>query len=210
MEMTLNAESRFWDRIADKYAKSPIADPESYEEKLRLTQQHLRPDMRVLEFGCGTGGTALCHAPFVKEVHAVDVSPRMIAIAEAKQRETGAGNVRFLVDDLRGFTPDRGSYDAILAMSVLHLVLDRDVALAKIRSLLRPGDLFVSSTVCMGDDLKIFKLIAPIGKALRLFPTVRVFTSDALAQSITAAEFEIAHRWKPGPRKATFFIATAR
>ena len=210
MEMTLSSESKFWDKIADRYARSPIADPDSYEEKLRLTQQHLHPDMRVLEFGCGTGGTALRHAPQVKEVHAIDVSPRMIAIAKERQREAGVGNVRFSVDELHGFTPDGGNYDAILAMSILHLVSDRDVALTKIRSLLQPGDLFVSSTVCMGDDLKIFKLIAPIGKALRVFPTVRVFTSDALEQSIQAAGFEIQRRWKPGPRKATFFVAKAR
>lgn len=210
MEMTMSPEGKFWDKIADKYAKSPIADPTSYEEKLRLTQKHLGPDMRVLEFGCGTGSTALSHAPFVKHIHAIDVSPRMIEIAEEKQQESGAGNIKFSVDDLHGFTPDDGRYDAILAMSILHLVSDRDVALAKIRSLLQPGDIFISSTVCMGDDLKIFKLIAPIGKALRLFPTVRVFTSDALEQSITAAGFDIQHRWKPGPRKATFFIAKAR
>lgn len=210
MKMTLSREARFWDRMANRYAKSPIADPVAYEEKLRLTQERLSPEMRVLEVGCGTGGTALRHAPFVREVHAIDVSPRMIAIANAKKAEAGIGNVRFDVDDLHGFTPDGVRYDAVLAMSILHLVSDRDVALAKIRSLLQPGDLFVSSTVCMGDDLKIFKWIAPIGKALRLFPTVRVFTSDALAHSITAAGFDIRHRWKPGPRTATFLVATAR
>lgn len=210
MEMTLNPESKFWDRIADKYAKSPIADPDVYEEKLRLTQQHLRPDMRVLELGCGTGGTALRHAPLVKHIHGIDVSSRMVELAESKRREADTINVRFSVDELHGFTPDQTQYDAILAMSILHLVSNRDLALAKIRSLLRPGDILVSSTMCMGDDLKIFKLIAPIGKALGLFPIVRVFTSDALQASIEMAGFEVLHRWKPGPRKATFFIAKAR
>ncbi len=210
MELTLSRESRFWDKIADKYAKRPIADPDAYEEKLRLTRQYLRPDMRVLEFGCGTGGTALRHAPYVKEVHATDVSPRMVEIAEEKRRETDVGNARFTVDELHSFSSKDAQYDAVLAMSLLHLVSDRDVALMKIRSLLRPGDLFVSSTICMGDDLKVFKLIAPIGNALGLFPTLRVFTSDELCKSIEASDFDIVHRWKPGRAKATFVIATAR
>lgn len=51
MERTI----RFWDRIAEKYAKQPIANPEAYEEKLRLTRRRLTPDSSVLEFGCGTG-----------------------------------------------------------------------------------------------------------------------------------------------------------
>lgn len=209
MELTLTKDSRFWDKIADKYAKRPIADQDAYEEKLRLTRQHLDPDMRLLEFGCGTGGTALCHAPYVKEVHATDVSPRMIEIAEDKRWDASVGNVRFSVADLHSFSANDVRYDAVLAMSLLHLVSDRDVALMKIRSLLRPGDLFVSSTMCIGDDLKFFKLIAPIGKAFGLFPTLRVFTSDELCVSIEDSGFDIVQRWKPGRAKATFVIAKA-
>ena len=209
MTLTLSHDGKFWNRHADRYAKSPIADPDSYETKLRLTRAHLRPDMRLLELGCGTGGTALAHAPFVREVLALDVAPRMIAIAEAKRMEADIENVTFAIADLHSFTPAGAPFDAVLALNVLHLVPDRDVALAKIRSLLKPGDLFVSSTICMGDGLKVFKLIAPVGRALRLFPTLRVFTSQALDRSVQRAGFEVIHRWTPGPRAATFLIARA-
>ncbi|MEM6467310.1 MAG: class I SAM-dependent methyltransferase [Pseudomonadota bacterium] len=207
----MTPKSKFWDKIADKYAKSPISDPEAYETKLAKTAEFLRPAMRMLELGCGTGGTALHHAANVAHVHAVDISARMIELADEKRRKAGVSNVRFSVGEVDAFTPDDGEvYDVILAMSLLHLLEDRDVALAKIRSLLQPGDIFVSSTMCMGDDHKWFKFVGPLGKALGLFPTVRMFTTQELRTSIEAAGFDIVHRWKPGRGKASFFIAQAR
>ena len=56
----------FWDRIAPKYSRQPIADPESYARKLAATQALMQPDMAVLELGCGTGSTALEHAERVQ------------------------------------------------------------------------------------------------------------------------------------------------
>ena len=34
----------FWDRIAPKYSRQPIADPESYARKLAATQALMQPD----------------------------------------------------------------------------------------------------------------------------------------------------------------------
>ena len=66
--------SKFWDKMAERYAKSPVADEESYQKKLQVTRDYFRPDMEVLEFGCGTGSTAIVHAPYVKHIQAIDVS----------------------------------------------------------------------------------------------------------------------------------------
>ncbi len=75
--------SRFWDRHAKGYAKRPVADQTAYEKKLKVTQDYLRPDMDVLELACGTGTTALLHAPFVKHILAIDISDGMLEIARA-------------------------------------------------------------------------------------------------------------------------------
>lgn len=37
--------------------------------------------MEVLEFGCGTGTTALAHAAYVRHILAIDIADRMIEIA---------------------------------------------------------------------------------------------------------------------------------
>ena len=51
--------SKFWDRIAARYARKPVADEAAYRRKLAVTRDYLAPDMDVLEFGCGTGSTAI-------------------------------------------------------------------------------------------------------------------------------------------------------
>ena len=66
--------AKFWDKIAKKYAKQPVADVPSYEKKLEITRGYLSPETQVLEFGCGTGSTAISHAPFVRHIRAIDHS----------------------------------------------------------------------------------------------------------------------------------------
>ena len=69
------AESdKFWDKKAEGYAKSPVSDEETYQRKLSETQSFFTPDMQVLEFGCGTGTTAVHHAPHVLHIDAIDIS----------------------------------------------------------------------------------------------------------------------------------------
>ncbi|MEM6403851.1 MAG: SAM-dependent methyltransferase, partial [Cyanobacteria bacterium P01_D01_bin.116] len=58
----MSNSAKFWDNIAEKYSKDPIADEAAYQKKLQVTQEYFKPDMEVLEFGCGTGGTAIIHA----------------------------------------------------------------------------------------------------------------------------------------------------
>ncbi|MBU2607669.1 MAG: hypothetical protein KKC43_17485 [Alphaproteobacteria bacterium] len=61
---SVGADARFWDKVADGYFAKPIKDLPSYEIKLAATRQHLRADMDILEFGCGSGSTAIAHAPY--------------------------------------------------------------------------------------------------------------------------------------------------
>ena len=207
MELAMHPDARFWDKIADKYSKRPIADEAAYERKLSISKDYFRADMDVLEFGCGTGGTALHHAPNVASIHAIDVSPRMIEIAKNKQASAKAENVNFEVGSIETLDVPDQSYDAILAMSVLHLLQDKEMVINKVYRLLRPGGVFISSTACIGDGLKIFKYIEPIGRALGLMPAVKVFNAKQLIETLEASGFQIEYQWQPGKLKATFIVA---
>ena len=59
----MNQSAKFWDKIAERYSRRPIADEAAYHRKLQVTREYFHPDMQVLEFGCGTGSTAIEHAP---------------------------------------------------------------------------------------------------------------------------------------------------
>ena len=199
--------SRFWDRIAARYARKPVADEAAYQKKLAVTREYLRPDMEVLEFGCGTGSTAIVHAPHVKEIRAIDISEKMLEIARSKAETAGVGNVRFEQSDIDAFTAPDGTFDAVLGFSILHLLEDRNTAIVKVYRMLKPGGVLVSSTVCLGDTMKFFRLIGPIGRFLGVMPLVRVFTFQELVDSLEAAGFAIDHQWQPGKGKAAFIVA---
>ena len=198
---------KFWDKMADGYSKKPVADEESYQKKIEVTREYLRPDMEVLEFGCGTGATAISHAPCVKHIQAIDISSRMIEIAQGKAAASNVKNVMFTraaIDELS--VPDQ-TFDAVLGLSILHLVKNKEDVILKIWKMLKPGGIFVSSTACIGDTLNVFKFIAPIGEFFRLLPPIRVFKRSELEESLKNAGFDIDYQWQPGSGKAVFIVA---
>jgi ubiquinone/menaquinone biosynthesis C-methylase UbiE len=197
----------FWDRIADRYAKRPVADQDAYERKLVTTQHFLRAEMEVLEFGCGTGTTALHHAPFVKHIRAIDISARMIGIARSKAEAKGVANVTFEHADVGGLRVADEGYDAVMGHSILHLLDDRSAVLGKIHRMLKPGGVFITSTACLGGTMPWLRVILPIGRFFGLLPMVRFFTPAELAGEFEAAGFRIEHTWQPDRRKALFVVA---
>ena len=196
----------FWDRIAEKYAARPVADQETYEKKLEVTRRYLQPEMKVLEIGCGTGTTALIHAPHVADILATDISENMIAIAKEKAAAQSVENVWFkavAIEDLE--VPDE-SFDVVMAHSILHLVPNRRAVIEKIHHWLKPGGLLVSSTACLNDGMGWLKLVLPPLRWLGRVPYVEFFTSTELEADFRDAGFAMEHLWRPGPRKAVFMI----
>jgi ubiquinone/menaquinone biosynthesis C-methylase UbiE len=203
----MDQSARFWDRIAKRYSKQPIADEAAYQKKLQITRDYFQPDMEVLEFGCGTGSTAIIHAPYVKHIHAIDSSSKMIEIAQGKADAEYIDNITFTVSAINNFSAQDQSLDVVLGLSILHLLDNKEEVIAKVYKMLKPGGVFVSSTACLGDMMKFFKVIAPIGKFLGLMPLVKVFTVRELEDSLTDAGFNIDYQWQPGKNKAVFIVA---
>ncbi len=199
--------TRFWDRIARRYARKPVPDEAVYQRKLEITRRYLRPDSEVLELGCGTGSTAIAHAPYVKHIRAIDFSAGMLEIAGRKAAAGGVWNVTFERADVSTVRATDGTVDAVLALSVLHLLEDRDAVIGEVHRMLAPGGVFVTSTACIGDTMGWFRLIAPAGRWLGLIPLVRVFTAGELRESLRAAGFELQQEWQPGKGKAVFIVA---
>ena len=207
MASTLNKAAKFWDKVAERYSKKPVANEEIYEKKLEVTRSYLRSDMEMLEFGCGTGSTAIAHSPHVKRILATDLSSKMIEIAIEKARQQNISNVIFEQASIEDISSIGRSFDAVLGLNVVHLVDDMEAAIAKVHGLLRPGGVFVSSTACIKNMMPLFRLIAPIGTFLGLFPPVLVFSIEELKQALTDAGFELEHEWLPGKNQALFLVA---
>lgn len=203
----MDKSAKFWDKIAQRYAQQPVGDEAAYQKKLQVSRDYFRPNMEVLEIGCGTGSTAIAHAPFVKHIQAIDISSNMIEIAQGKADANHVENVTFkcaTIDQLK--VPDQ-SLDAVLGLSILHLLENKDEVIAKVHNMLKPGGVFITSTACLGDSMKFLKLIVPIGKFLGFMPLLKIFTTEELTNSLTLSGFNIEHQWQPGKNKSVFIVA---
>jgi ubiquinone/menaquinone biosynthesis C-methylase UbiE len=194
----------FWDRIAEKYAASPISDEATYRHKLALTQVRMTPETEALEFGCGTGGTARLHAEHVKSYRATDYSAAMIEIARGKGPVPE--NLTFEVAAFDDMDLADASLDMVLGLSILHLVPDPDATIRKAHRVLRSGGYFVTSTACIGHFWPL-KPIASLGHAIGRLPTLQFFSAKSLRGKMRAAGFEIEEDWQPKKGAALFLIA---
>ena len=162
--------------------------------------------MEVLEFGCGTGTTAIIHASYVKHIRAIDFSEKMIEIAKDKALANGIKNITFEQNQIEKIDESNLSFDVVMAHSILHLLKDKESVIAMVFKMLKPGGLFISSTMCVGNTAGFFKYVAPLIKFIGL-PLIRVFNIEQLIKSMTNAGFEIDYQWSPGKDKAVFIIA---
>ena len=198
---------RLWDRFAKGYSEKPIADMEAYHRKLALSQTYFRPSMRLVEFGCGTGGTAIAHAPHVAHVTATDVSGKMLEFAHINAAEAGVDNVDFEVASIESFDAPDGSYDAVLMLSLLHLLENPGAALDKARRLLKPGGLLITSTACLRDNMGWFGMIAPVGAAIGLIPRIQMLSVEELRGEIADRGFACLEEFQQDDARSYFQIA---
>lgn len=202
-------DARFWDRISGYYSRKAVPDVEAYNTKLAKTDSYLKAEDVVLEIGCGTGTTALHHAPKVARLDATDISAKMIAIARDKAAASRSDNLHFSVSSIEELDPAPGQYDAILAHSVLHLVADVPGTLKKLHGMLKPSGVLVVNTQCIGDSAAWLGLVAPLGRMLGLLPRINVFREQALLQWIEDSGFAIEELWHPKPKASHYIVARA-
>ncbi len=199
------ASSFFWNRIANHYSKQPVGDEAAYQKKLQTTRGYLEPHMEVLEFGCGTGTTAIAHAPLVKHILAIDFSAKMIEIAQGKADAQDIDNITFQRASIDELNLPAETLDVVMGHSILHLLDNWRDVITKVHEKLKPGGVFVTSTVCLGDTMAYYRFIAPI---MRLFGlTLQVLTAKELEQSLTNAGFKIDHQWRPDGGDSVFIVA---
>ena len=204
----MDKTAKFWNRIANYYSKRPVVDEASYQKKLEVTRSYFRPDMEVLEFGCGTGSTAISHSPYVKHILALDLSSEMIRICLEKAEAADIDNITFKCSSFDDFSALDESLDAVLALNILHLLENWEEVITRAHKMLKPGGIFVTSTPCIGDSLfRFFKYIAYLGHIFNILPRVVVIKEKQLEQSITDAGFVIDHQWRPGKNAAVFIVA---
>ena len=203
----MNSIAKFWDRAAKRFAAAEIKDVESYERRIASIEALLGPDMRVLDMASGSGALAVRLAPRAGTIDALDISPKMVEIARQRAAEAKVFNVRFTCAAIEDLTPPEFKYDAVLAMSILHLLDDWRGAIAKAYEVLRPGGVFISNTHCIEGEKKRLKFFVRVGVPLGLMPNLQVFGKEAFLTAIRDAGFVIEEEWQAGEKKPVFVVA---
>jgi ubiquinone/menaquinone biosynthesis C-methylase UbiE len=202
--------TRFWDKRADKYSKQPIKDTENYDKTLDCTRKHLSASDNVLEVGCGTGTTALLLAPSVKQLTACDISSRMIEIAREKAVTQKVENVRFDRATLFAEDLEKGPFDVVMGFNFLHLLDDIPGTVHRVKELLKPGGLFISKTVCLAEQSRLWSIPLAVMKLLGFAPYVKCLKVAELEDIITSTDFEIIETGFYPPSPPSRFIVARK
>lgn len=191
----MTADARFWDKIAPRYAKSPIRDMDAYRYTLERTRSYLKENDQVLELGCGTGSTAIELAANAGRITATDLSQEMLNVGKERARAAAVTNVELHNCDALG-APE-GPFDVVMAFNLLHLVPDLTAVLAAVAARVPPGGLFISKTPCLGQargsaKYWMFRLAIPLMRLVGKAPShVEFLDVRGLEAAVQRAGFEI-------------------
>lgn len=204
--MTQLKNQRFWNKFAERYAARPLKNPAAYEAMLADVAARLKDQDRVLEIGCGTGGTAIALAPLVAEWRATDFSAEMIRIAKAKpSAEAAIFNVTDASNAFNG-----GPFDVVCAFNVLHLVDDLPQILRQIHASLVPDGQLICKTWCFAEMKFLLRVLFKILGFAGLFPGAASFTAAHLRQTLGAAGFDIVEERQFGTHSQNPYIVARK
>ncbi|MDN3352673.1 class I SAM-dependent methyltransferase [Actinomadura sp. DC4] len=120
-----------------------------------------KPDERIIDLGCGTGGMTVEIAARGADVLGIDGSVEMVNTARSEHP-----NLSFAVGDAHDFTTG-DQYDAVVSNSALHwMTRDPSAVISRVREALRPGGRFVAE---MGGAGNCADLITAVQTAWRVF-----------------------------------------
>lgn len=188
----INSSATFWDIIASGMDKPEVNSEKSSHIDLAIekVKTYLKVGNVVLDYGCATGSDAFAISGFVKHVDGIDISPKMISIANRRATVNKIENARFFT------LPQHKNecltnYDVIISLYVLHLIDDVKPVIRQIYDLLAPGGIFISSTVCFGEKKSfLFNLLRFFNK-IELIPELSLYKSRELITLIENERFQI-------------------
>lgn len=142
----------FGQRASDYRFSSTHGNPADLERMVTLINPS--PDAVALDVATGGGHTAIALAKYVKQVVAIDITPEMLAEAEAASNQQGIDNIEFLIEDVHNLHVSECRFDIVASRFAAHHFSDIKKALREMCRVLKPGGKFyiLDCSVADGDE----------------------------------------------------------
>ena len=117
-------KATFWDKRSEKYDDHVKTHDPLYVRTIDSTKSLLTNSDVVLDFACASGEMSLDIARQVQRVHGIDLSVRMIELANQKARDRQVDNVDFYRADAFDQRLVSSAFSAVTAFNIFHLLDD--------------------------------------------------------------------------------------
>ena len=211
----MNKSAEFWDNASKNYDQTEERFEHIHTKTRENTEKYLNVSDIVLDYGCGTGTKSCELAHLVKEIHAIDISSKMIEIAKEKALVNKVENVNFKQTTIFDEKYKKESFDVILAFNMLHTVPDLQNVMQRIHELLKPEGLFISVTPSFREKtsflvsigMYIFHILSKIG-IIPIF--IKRYRSADLDDLMENSNFQIIETEKIYKGASSYFIAAKK
>jgi len=148
----------------------------------------LQPGQRLLDVGCGTGGSAYDLSESHKvHVHGLDLSVNCL-LAALERASTRSGDVTFEVADVSNHSLPASSFDAVHCRDALLHVADKSTVLSSFQQWLKPGGRLLITDYCVPSTSG-----STLSQGMQQYMAGRKYnltTPEQYGQAVQAAGFE--------------------
>jgi len=188
-------EKRIWEKMAGFYDKQIGKYEDAYDQSIKRTKNLVEDYHNVLEIGCGTGIITFGVADYVDRITAVDVSPKMIKVAEEKANNYNCDNIIFDVQDGCNLPYQDESFDIVLMFNLLHFLKEPALQIRESYRVLKRGGFLITATDCYGDHtslkVKIWLKLQTILNKVGIIPYLSNFERSDLERLMIENGYQI-------------------
>ena len=142
--------STFWDRWAWFYDLAERSNRTVNAAAAARVAGLVPVGARVLDCAAGTGEFSLAAAKRAASVLCTDQSQPMLDRARKKAAKRGLTNISFAQRDVTALSDPDGSFDAVIAANVLHLLPEPETAVRELWRVTAPGGRLILPTYLLG------------------------------------------------------------
>lgn len=211
----MNESEKFWDGASKNYDKTEERFEYIHSRTRENTKKFLKGGDLVLDYGCGTGTASCQFSSLVKNIHAIDISSKMIAISKDKAAFGKVENVNFEQSDIFDEKYSSEFYDVVLAFNMLHTVPSPKDVTQRINEILNSDGLFISVTPCLRQkmsflvnlQIQVVRVFCKIG----LIPIpIRRVTSYEVDELLIANGFQVIESEEIYKGASSYFVVAKK